>query len=570
VDRYLAALVLDEIASLLALQDAERFRVRAYRRAARAIERFDGDLSRGLETGALAAEPDIGPATLRVVRELVSSGHSRLHDRLRAETPAGLVRLRSVPGLGPRRVRTLHEQLGIETLSGLREAAEAGRLRALPGFGPAIEGQVLDGIGFVDSAVGRRRQPEAYATAHRLIGYLAGLDVVAVHLAGEARRRCETVGAIDLLAVAEAPGVILEAFVDLPALILPERTDTDRARARLADGTDIRLRCVKRESAAAAWVVDTGGDDHLAALRERAAERGLRLDARGLWRGEDRCVIDDEEGLYAALELAWVPPELREGRGEVDAAAADRLPALVAYEDLRGTFHCHTTWSDGLATVAELGQAAVARGWRYLGIADHSVSAAYAGGLTVDEVRRQHEEIDRWNASRGGELRLFKGVEADILADGSLDYDDHVLASFDYVVGSVHSRTRMAEEAMTRRIARAVANRRLTILGHPTGRLLLARDAYEVDLDAIINAAAGSGAAIEINADPHRLDMDWRYWPAARAKGVPCAIDPDAHSVTGLGAVTFGVAMARKGWLEPRDVVNTWEMERVESFFGGA
>ncbi len=253
----------------------------------------------------------------------------------------------------------------------------------------------------------------------------------------------------------------------------------------------------------------------------------------------------------------------------MEAAAEDRLPDLVDHDDLRGTFHCHTTWSDGRASVAEMAEAALARGWRYLGIADHSVSASYAGGLTVDEVRRQQAEIDAWNADRGGELRLFKGVEADILRDGSLDYPDEVLETFDYVVGSVHSGFRMSGEAMTTRITTAVANPHLTILGHPTGRLLLSREPYPVDLDRVIDVAAETGSAIEINGDPHRLDMDWRHWPAARARGVPCAIDPDAHSVGGLGAVAFGVSMARKGGLEAKDVINCWELERVESYFGG-
>jgi DNA polymerase (family X) len=242
----------------------------------------------------------------------------------------------------------------------------------------------------------------------------------------------------------------------------------------------------------------------------------------------------------------------------------------VEYEDLRGTFHCHTTYSDGTATVAELGAAARDRGWRYLGIADHSISAAYAGGLSVDEVRRQHREIDEWNQAHGDQVRLFKGIEADILRDGRLDYDDAVLATFDYVIGSVHSGFRLDRDRMTRRIVTAVRNPRLTILGHPSGRLLLSREGYDVDLEAIIAAAAGAGKAIEINGDPHRMDMDWRHWPGARDRGVRCAVDPDAHSVAGLGAVVFGLAVARKGWLEPEDIINTWEMERVESFFGGA
>jgi DNA polymerase (family X) len=279
--------------------------------------------------------------------------------------------------------------------------------------------------------------------------------------------------------------------------------------------------------------------------------------------------LESEESLYGELGLEWIPPELREGWGEVAAAEAGELPVLVEYEDLRGTFHCHTTYSDGTASVAEMAEGARARGWRYLGIADHSVSAGYAGGLSVDEVRRQHQEIDAWNREHGAELRLFKGVESDILRDGRLDYDAEVLATFDYVVGSVHSGFRMAGAEMTRRVTTALANPHLTILGHPTGRLLLSREPYDIDLDAVIDAAAAHGKAIEINGDPHRMDMDWRHWPDARARGVPCALDPDAHSVAGLGAVAFGLAMARKGWLEAADIINTWEPDRVQSYFEG-
>jgi DNA polymerase (family X) len=296
----------------------------------------------------------------------------------------------------------------------------------------------------------------------------------------------------------------------------------------------------------------------------------LRLDGEGLWRDGAPVVAESEEDLYQALGLEWVPPELREGWGEVEAAEQGELPTLVEYEDLRGTFHCHTTYSDGTATIAELGEAARARGWRYLGIADHSVSAGYAGGLTVDDVRRQHLEIDQWNREHGAEVRLLKGIEADILRDGRLDYDDQVLATFDYVIGSVHSGFRMGRAEMTRRITTAVRNPRLTILGHPTGRLLLTREPYAVDLDVVIDAAAGAGRAIEINGDPHRMDMDWRHWPVARKRGVHCAINPDAHSVAGLGAVAFGLAVARKGWLEPKDILNAWELEQLESFLGGA
>ncbi|HUG41806.1 MAG TPA: helix-hairpin-helix domain-containing protein [Longimicrobiales bacterium] len=570
MDRHVAALVLEEIGSLLELQDTESFRVRAYHAAARALGHAGDDLAADLRSGALAAIPGLGPGTIGIVRELLETGRSRLYDRLRAETPAGLVQLRGVSGLGSKRIRTLHEKLGIETLEELRAAAQAGRIAALPGFGPATQRRILDGLAFVDRSAGRRLQPAAYGTADRLIGHLESLDVRAVHLTGELRRRCETVDGIDLLAVADRPAGVVEAFLALPALGRPERSSADAARGRLADGAAVRLRCVPPAVAAAARVVETGSAAHVAALAARAAARGLRLDGEGLWRAEHRVGLEDEEALYATLELEWVPPELREGRGEVEAAAKGRLPRLVDYDDLQGTFHCHTTWSDGRGTVAEMAAAAAARGWRYLGIADHSVSAGYAGGLSVDEVRRQHAEIDAWNGSRGGEVRLFRGVESDILRDGRLDYDDDVLASFDYVIGSVHSGFRMPGDEMTRRIRAAVANPRLDILGHPTGRLLLRREPYPVDVEAVIAAAAERGAAIEINGDPHRMDLDWRYWPGAKARGVRCAVNPDAHSAAGIGAVVYGLAMARKGGLEPEDVINTWDVERVAARFGGA
>ena len=569
MDKAVAALVLEEIAALLALQDGRPFRVRAYRTAARAIDRLEGDLDGMLRRGELEDVPGLGPATIGVVRELVETGRSRLYDRLRSETPAGMVRLRSVSGLGPKRVRTLHEELGIETLEALREAAESGRIAALKGFGPATEKRILEGIDFVDESSGRRRQPQAHATARRLIDHLEALDVHSVHLAGELRRGCETVDAIDLLVVTDAPDAVLEAFLELPALTLATRIDDERARASMADGAPVRVRCVDPARAAAAWVAATGNAAHVAGLRKRAESLGLRLDDAGVWKDAARVGTADEEALYAALDLPWVPPELREGRGELALAADGSLPTLVEYDDLRGTFHCHTTWSDGRGTVAEMAEGALARGWRYLGIADHSAAASYAGGLTVEEVRHQQREIDRWNADRGGELRVFKGVEADILTDGRLDYPDEVLDSFDYVVGSVHSAFRMGRDAMTRRITTALSDPRLTILGHPTGRLLLTREPYDVDMDAVIDAAAAARASIEINGDPHRMDMDWRYWPGAREKGVRCAIDPDAHSVAGLGAVVYGLSMARKGGLEAEDVINTWELERVESFLEG-
>ncbi len=568
VDRHVAALVLDEIAALLRLQDDDPFRAAAYRTGARVLDELDGDLAAALGSGELALVDGVGPGLLAVLRELVETGRSGVHERLRAETPAGQAQLRRVSGLGPKRVRTLVDSLGIDSLAALREAATAGRIAALKGFGPATQQRILDGIPFVERSAGRRRQPGALASAARLVGHLETLPVLDVGLTGEVRRRCETAGAVDLLAVSEACDAVLDDVAGLPVLRDVRRVDGSRIEGALADGMAVRVRCVRPEAAAAARVVDTGSASHVAALAARAEARGLRLAADGLWRGDSRIAVDDEEALYRALDLDRVPPELREGRGEVAAAAEHRLPRLVDYDDLRGTFHCHTTWSDGTATVAEMAAAARDRGWRYLGIADHSPAASYAGGLSVEQLRRQHEEIDAWNAEHGAELRLLKGAEADILADGRLDYPDDVLDSLDYVVGSVHSGFQMAPETMTARVTTAVRHLRRGILGHATGRLLLTREAYGVDVDAVLEAAAESGAAVEINADPARLDLDWRHWPRAKSLGIRCAINPDAHSTAGLGAVVYGVSMARKGWLEPEDVINTWELERVLSHFG--
>lgn len=567
MDRHLAALVLDEIATLLRLQDGDRFRIAAYRAGAAALDGFDGDLAPALESGALADVIGLGPGILGVLRELVRTGSSSLHQRLLAETPVEVARLRSVSGLGPRRVSVLRERLGIDSLDALRDAARAGRIAALPGFGPATERRVLEGIPFVERSAGRRRQPRAYAAAERILEHVETLPVLDVALTGELRRRCETAGAVDVLAVSERCDAVLDAILALPVLARPERVTTDRVRGALADGMTVRVRCVPPAAAVAARVVDTGGATHVEALRARAAGRGLRLQSDGLWRGAERVPLDDEAELYRALGLDWVPPEQREGMGEIEAAAERRLPRLVEYDDLRGAFHCHTTWSDGTGTVAEMADAARARGWRYLGIADHSPTAAYAGGLTPEQLRHQHEEVDAWNAEHGHELRVLKGAEADILSDGRLDYDDEVLASLDYVVASVHSGFRMPRARMTSRILAAVRHPRVGILGHPTGRLLLAREGYDVDVDAVLEAAAASGAAVELNADPSRLDLDWRHWPRAKALGVRCAIDPDAHSVAGLGTVAYGIGIARKGWLEAADVVNTWELERVQSYF---
>ncbi|HEX2188095.1 MAG TPA: helix-hairpin-helix domain-containing protein [Longimicrobiaceae bacterium] len=567
------AAVLEEIAMLGELAGEDRFRTRAFSAAARTLEGTTADLGELARAGELTTLPGVGPAIAETIAELLATGRSAQHERLRAAVPVGVHDLLRLPGLGRRRVRALYAGLGIDSLDRLEAAALAGEVAALPGFGKRTEERVLEGIAFARACTGRRRYPGGMELAARFLDWLrAHPAVAAAELAGELRRRMETVGAVDLVAASAEPGAVVAGFLALEgAAGAGEAGEGGRASLRLRDGFRVRLRCVAPERFVAAVAWETGSAAHLAELAGRAESRGLRWDADGLRRGGETVPLPDEGALYAALGLAYVPPELREGLGEVAAAAEGRIPRLVETADLRGTFHCHTTWSDGTATLAEMAEAARARGWSYLGIADHSRAAAYAGGLSPAAALKQQREVAAWNAAQGGagagRFRLFAGTECDILPDGSLDYPDEVLAGFDYVVGSVHSAFGMTERAMTDRMLRAVENPRLTVLGHPTGRVLLHRDAYAVDVRAVIDAAAAHGAAIEINADPSRLDLDWRHVRYAAERGVLVPVNPDAHSTGGLDNVAFGVGAARKGWLSAQQVLNTWELEAVEELF---
>jgi len=573
MDKQTAARVLDEIATLLELRGDEGFRPRAFRSAARALEELEGDLAALVERGELRTVRGLGPATARVVEELFETGASSYHEELRREVPAGLVELLHVPGLGPKRIHILHTRLGIASLDDLERAAREGSVAELPGFGKRTQERILDAIAYRRRTAGRRRRPEALAAAAELLAWLrSDATVMRAEIAGELRRGLETVDGVDMVAAVEGDAEpLLSRFLALPGASPGERIGEDAARVRLSGGLTVWLRVVPPAAFAAAWLHATGSEAHVAALRERAASRGLRLDSDGLWDGARRVEAADEDAIYRALGLDVVAPEVREGEGEVEAAGAGLLPRLVTYEDLKGCFHVHTTYSDGRATLKEMARAALERGWRYLGIADHSQAAAYAGGLRLEDIARQHDEIDAWNAEHGDRLWLFKGIEADILADGRLDYatlEGDVLGRFDFVVGSVHSVFGLSEAAMTERIVRATEDPHLTFLGHLTGRLLLERDGYPLDVEAVIEAAAERGVGIEINSHPTRLDLDWRWWRAASARGVCAAINPDAHDAASLDDVRYGVTVARKGWLGVRNVVNAWDLEDVKAYFG--
>jgi DNA polymerase (family 10) len=567
-----AAGVLAEIAMLMEITGGDRFRAKAYANAARRVESSGADLAALAAQGKLTTLPGVGEGIGEVLRELVETGQSSLHARLAAETPIGLYDVMRIKGLGASRIRTLYAELGVDSLDRLEAAALAGRVARLPGFGEKTEQLVLSGIAFARAARGRRRLPHAEQAADDLLEAVRALEGVSkAEIAGEVRRRLEVVESIEIVAASRSPQKVLAVFRAIAGSSSSEDEAGNTAEIRLSDGLVARLTCVTSARWGTALLRATGSDEHLAQLAARAESQRMRFGADGLFRGETRVRAADEAAVYRALGLAWVPPELREGWGEVEAAAEGRLPALVELEDLRGTFHCHTTYSDGKATLEEMAEAARGRGWSYLGIADHSRSAGYAGGLPPEKARRQQRAIDAWNRAHGGKgkgrFRLFKGVESDILADGSLDYDDDVLDGFDYVVGSVHSGFGMPGKEMTARIIRAVSNPRLTILGHATGRLILRRDAYDVDVEAVIDAAAAHGVAVEINADPARLDVDWKNARYAAERGVLVPVNPDAHSTAALDVVYWGVGVARKAWLTKRQVLNARELEEVEDYF---
>ena len=536
-----AAQVLESIASLLELKGENPFKVRAFTTAAQLVEGYPGDLAEALGSGALAATKGIGPATLEVIREVVLAGRSSALEALEREVPPGLVEMRRIPGLGVTKIRTVHERLGVTTIAELEAAARDGRLAALPRFGEKTAQKVLRGIAFVRRASAFRLSHEAAREAEQLRRALAATPGIArAELAGSVRRRSEVVRDIDLVAVGAAAA---------------------------APGEGVDVYGVGAGQFGHAWVRATGSARHWEALTRRAAECGCTLDETGLTRNGAPVPCPDEETLYAALGLAWIPPELREGGDEIVRAANRTLPKLVERADLRGLVHCHSVYSDGADTLAALADACRAAGYQYLGLTDHSVAAAYAGGLGEEKVRRQHEEIDALNRAGGRDgFRILKGIEADILADGSLDYGPALLDRFEFVIGSVHSRMEQDGPTMTQRVLRAMDDPHLTVLGHPTGRLLLARDPYAIDMHAVIARAAERGVAIEINGDPHRLDLDWRLCAEARAAGVKIVIGADAHSLAGLENAAWGLGIARKGGLTAEDVLNARDADGFLAF----
>jgi DNA polymerase (family 10) len=557
MDKKAVAQVLEQIAAFLELKSENPFRIRAFRTAARALVGFPGDLRESLEDGTLASTKGIGPATLQIVTELIGTGRASMLEELREQIPPGLVEMLEISGLGVAKIRQIHEVLGIDSLPELEAAAHDGRLATLPRFGPRTSENILKAIAFLRKATAFRLSHHAADEAEGLRAALERLPgVTGAVIAGDVRRRAEVVKDLIIVLVAEAsPAELFKRLSQSPGVQEYAGQDERRLTLRFAGGASAQIVATTPVNAGAVLVQATGNEGHLQALAAHAESRGYAFNGAALWRGSEFVPTPDEKTFYEALGLSLVPPELREGGPEVAAAARRDLPQLLSRSDVRGFLHCHTSYSDGSNTVEELALACQAAGYEYLGVTDHSQAAAYAGGLSPEDLIRQADEIDEVNSRLAG-FRVLKGIEADILQDGRIDYDEQVLERLDFVIASVHSRFNMGEKEMTARMLAAMDNPYLTIIGHPTGRLLLSRDPYPIDLEAVIDKAAATGVALEINADPHRLDLDWRVLRRVRDRGVPISIGADAHSVAGIGYVEYGVGMARKGWLGRDDILN--------------
>jgi len=558
--------ILDQTATLLELGGADFFKVRAYRGASRALESSGMETDINTKAKDLQATKGIGKNIAGHIVELISSGTFAEYERLKASTPPGLLVMLRIPGMGAKKVKYLFDNLGISDMETLEQACLENRLSVLPGFGKKTQDNILKGI----HAVKRYQQKFLYGQvigqAESILEKLRkGGSVIRASLAGSLRRKKEIIKDIDIVASTGEPEMLMELFTGLDDVEDVIARGSTRSSIRLASGINADIRTVEDWQFPYALHHFTGSREHNTAMRSLSKKSGIRMNEYGLFKGKELIKCKSEKDIFGVFGMQYIPPELRENHGEVEAAQKGQLPALVEPSDIKGIIHIHTTYSDGKMTLEQAARKAMDMGFSYIGISEHSRSARYAGGLKEEDIDNYLTEIDRLNEKLEG-FRVFKGIESDILNDGSLDYDDRTLERFDFVIIAIHSNFNMSKNDMTKRIIKALQHPYASILAHPTGRLLLARDPYEVDMEKIIDAAAQSNVDLELNSSPFRLDLDWRYGRYAKQKGVKVFIDPDAHTLDGLYDYSFGVNIARKGWLEAKDIANTMDAGKMADY----
>ena len=572
MEKEQVAEILVEIGTLLELKGENPFKTRAYTNAARAIEGLSEPLAKMAAENRLGEIKGIGEALTKKITELVTTGKLKYYDELKASIPPGLIEMLEIPGLGPKKIQALHQKLGVDSVEKLEAACQNGKVAALDGFGEKTQGNILEGIGRRRTYASKHLLSDALNAAELLLdGLREHPEVIRCSAAGSLRRFKEVIGDIDLLASSKKPAEVIDFFAAQPGIIKITAQGETKASVILDGGIQCDLRVVSDREFPFALAYFTGSKEHNIVMRQRAIQRGLRLNEYGLFQSKEEtrdpkllAPCQDEAEIFAKLDLPFVPPELREDHGEFAAGEKNDLPRLIEWTDLKGSLHNHSNWSDGHNRLEEIAEYMEELGLAYWAITDHSKSSFQAKGLDAKRVRQQMAEIKKINgqlAERGSDFRLLTGTEVDILRD-RLDFDDELLAELDVVVASLHVPS-SDEAENTKRLIRAAENKYVHILGHLTGRLLLEREPYPVNAQAVIDACAGTGTWIELNCNPHRFDLDWRLWPYAKSQGVKCVINPDAHRNEHAGFLRLGAGIARKGWLGQTDVVNTLVLESL-------